>query len=182
MLLNPYYYNKDDNLSENPQLLRTIIYQIEKESDRKYKQSVETNMCFNSFEEEYEYISKMQKEVYLTSNAKTDSELQYYKRYYRENKIDRNDKIEVIYWEKEYSYFVKYVKRYNMNNMIDLFNYDFDKLYGTKGFNYIIIDRIIETFKLWCNEVIKLAETTRKIENCSTKEQNINDILNEFYK
>lgn len=149
-----------------------------------YKSSIE-GLKFNSFDEEYEYINSLltkRNPRINENNYYNDEELQFYIDSYNKGLIRSNDLIKNIYWESMYIKFNEIMKQKGLLYMKDLFTFNFNYLYKYKGFNYKIIEYIIETFKVWCNWILKNNNKENKQLDKEKQQKAINDVINEFFE
>lgn len=178
-----YSFNNIDILFEDPKAFKEILKQLYCEVDEYF---LALNDRYSDFLiQEYENITNIQKELarQYTPKLDLDEELIRYKVHYFWGDIISEDQIKNVYWSSEFYYFIELSNNNHLKMMVDLFNFDFKKLYGRKGFNSIIIGRIIDIFKSWCNKQISPNYLYNKNETPDSQlEDLINDVLDEFFK
>lgn len=173
-----YSYYDTKNLGEHYDLFRIKLKEIFNKVDKGYNCSIEGEH-FENEESEYNYITRLQFESRLISNKynNEDDELLYYKKLYERHLIIKNDLIEVIYWSNEFRKFIYFAKLNNLLKMVDLFNFNY-KCLG-KSFNYIMVDKIINVFKNWCDD--NNLDKESKDESLFPNDSDIEDVVNEFF-
>lgn len=148
-----------------------------------YKSSIE-GLKFNSFDEEYEYINNLltqENSRIKQNNYYNDEELQFYIDSYNKGFIRSNDLIKNIYWESIYIKFNELMKQKGLFYMKDLVTFNFNCLYKYKGFNYKIVEYIVETFKEWCNRTLKKNNKENRQLDKEKLQKAINDVIDEFF-
>lgn len=180
-----YSFYNTDILFEDPKLAKQAICQVLNEVDEYNPILCDRHLDY--ILQEYVYITEIQKGLAGEHKSKIDldEELSKYRAHYYWGDIASDDEIKVIYWKLEFQPFIEFTKKNNLKLMVDIFNFDFNKLYSQKGFNSFSIGKIIDIFKSWCNKHITLKNSIGNKEDAMTDEHHqelISEVLNEFFK
>jgi hypothetical protein len=99
-------------------------------------------------------LYKEHKTFYLKEDLNRDPE---YKRWRKvaEQFTEFDEKIEVIFWSKEYESFISFVKTESLDTICELLNYDLNNLRKIDGYNRKHIIKIRKRLVSWCNDVYK---------------------------
>ena len=175
-----YNFNDVDIIYENPRLFKDLIKNLYYSADENRRAI--NDRYSDSLIEEYEYITDIQRsllnELKPKSKLDLDEELARYKAHYIWGDIKSNDLINVVYWNQDYTYFLELIKGKNLKFMTELFDFDFKTLYGHKGFNDIVIKKIINVFKSWCNKQIIIDNEKDNLPH----DDLINNVIDEFFR
>jgi hypothetical protein len=185
-----YYENAEDyyyrnNLETNYKRLRDIIKEL---SGGGYG-SIVFYLASSDYllTDEYYQIKKLQRdirnELIKEKSKRKLKEFEFKRRIYKLKLAPCSDTITSVFWNRNFDGFVRYCSANGYKYMADLLDFDLRKLYGAKGFNHVVINRIQEMIIQWCRDQLsKPADNKTVVNDSGNKKRMVKEVLDEFFR